>query len=432
MEEESKMGMWLEKVMPKFFLFIIRLVECFAASIVPSVISVIIIFFAPSDRAWDVLSIAVFAVTLAVNWHFWMDFAIRRDNIKEFYIINGLVYAIYIGASIAGYYLLGYLVYSMTFANLRFCEAFEVKTLYSSFIANGITVAVMVICERCSRLRIAKLKEDAKLNAADKPEMKDESEDIQATKQNKVIIPLSAEQLEREIEKDEAERLKAAEKAKDSVPEEMWSGELSKGRGEEIVRVDYSAEGPDTDENDFMPDSDKNNDNEAYGAGSLWNPEIYKGRTADGKPITEFDDEERELPPEPEDGGLWDESLYQGRDAQNRPERLGELYSEEEKEAAEAASENIRYGSDSLWEHDFYQGKDKTAVPERVLDFDEAVEDPGHNYSEKYESGALWESISKGRGAETEPEEPEINPNNDYEAESLWDKDMRQGKKKGL
>ncbi len=449
MEEESKMGMWLEKVMPKFFLFIIRLVETFAASIVPSVISVVIIFFAPSPKAWSVLSAAVFAVTIAVNWYFWMDFAIRRDNIKEFYIVNGAVYAIYICASVIGYHLLGYLVYSMTFANLRFMEVFDVKTLYSSFIANGITAAVMVLCERCSRLRIAKLLENAALNAADKAEIKDERRNIPATKRNEIVTPLSAEELEREIEKDNAERITAAKQAAESVPEEMWSDKLSKGRGGEIERVDYGEEGADTDENDFVPGSAAENKNLAYGSDSLWDPQIYKGRTADGLPVTEFDDEEYVPPSETETEPLWDESMYIGRSEENKPVMAGAYEdTDDEEERRTAAVENIGYGAESLWESGFYQGRGSNSVPERVLDLDETTaergetaaergetaaergdteEKRGYNASERYDADSLWDNIEKGQ-TEPEPEEAEINPNLDYEPESLWSRDMRQGK----
>ena len=99
--------------------------------------------------------------------------------------------------------------------------------------------------------------------------------------------------------------------AAESEPEELWNDDISKGHGETIVRVDYSEEGTDTDENDFVPGAEVN-ENEDYEADSLWNSEIYEGRTEGGKPVTDFEDELNELPPEPaEDEPLWDEAFLQ-------------------------------------------------------------------------------------------------------------------------
>ena len=421
--EESRLGLWLERNLPTLLLFIIRIVEVFAASIVPSVLSVIVIFLAPSERSWSVLSVFCFIKTTAVNWYFWLDFAVERESVKQFYIINGIVQAIYIAASIVGYFFLGYLVYSMTFANLRIFEVFEMKTIHSVLITDGISVLVMIACERWSRAHIDKIREVLKKNGADKVEMEDKSESIVPTKQDRAIETLSVEEMAEEIVRDEEERLEAAREAAESEPEELWNDDISKGHGETIVRVDYSEEGTDTDENDFVPGAEVN-ENEDYEADSLWNSEIYEGRTEGGKPVTDFEDELNELPPEPaEDEPLWDEAFYRQR---GNAEELERIYAEEE---ATAAPEEVPYDADSLWNSDFYRGTDKNDIPERVLDLSDEPEDiPEDSSEDGYAPDALWDNVGRAIGDDMPENEEPINPNMDYDTDSLWSKDMHMGK----
>ncbi len=421
--EESRLGLWLERALPKILLFIIRIVETFAASIIPSVISVIIIFLAPSERSWSVLSAFCFVVTMAVNWYFWLDFAVERESVKEFYIINGIVQAIYIAASIVGYFFLGYLVYSMTFAYLRVFEIFDMKTIQSVLLTDGVTVLIMIVCERWSRGHIDKIREVLKKNGADKIEMEDKSENVVPTKRDQVIETLSVEEMAEQVEKDEEERLEIAKKIAESEPEDLWSDDISKGHGESIERVDYSEEGTDTDEHDFVPGSEEN-ENADYSADSLWNSEIYKGRTDDGKPVADFEDEMSDaMPEEPDDGPLWSEEFYKERD---RSEALENIYEEEE---ATAAPEDIPYDADSLWNSDFYLGNNKDDIPERMLDLDDEPDGSLNEEAESaYEPDALWDELRIGTEENAEEEEP-VNPNEEYDSDSLWDKDMYRGKK---
>ena len=422
--EESRLGLWLERALPKILLFIIRIVETFAASIIPSVISVIIIFLAPSERSWSVLSAFCFVVTMAVNWYFWLDFAVERESVKEFYIINGIVQAIYIAASLVGYFFLGYLVYSMTFAYLRVFEIFDMKTIQSVLLTDGVTVLIMIVCERWSRGHIDKIREVLKKNGADKIEMEDKSENVVPTKRDKVIETLSVEEMAEQAEKDEEERLEIERKIAESEPEKLWSDDISKGHGESIERVDYSEEGTDTDENDFVPGSEEN-ENADYSADSLWNSEIYKGRTDDGKPVTDFEDEMSDaMPEEPYDGSLWSEEFYRERD---RSEALEKIYEEEE---GTAAPEDNPYDADSLWNSDFYIGNNKDDIPERILDLDDEPDGSLNEEAEcAYEPDDLWDEIHSGTEENAEEEEP-ANPNEEYDADSLWDKDMYRGRKK--
>lgn len=428
--EESKLGIWLEKALPEIFLFIIRIVETFAASIVPSILSVIVIFFRPSENAWSVLSVFTFIVTIAVNWYFWLDFAAERESVKKFYIVNGIVYAIYAAASIVGYFFLGYLVYSMSFANLRIFEVFDMSTIHSVILTNILTVVIMVICERWSRFHMDKIKAFFASNGADKVEMASEGEEVLPTKSNEVVTPLSFEEMERQIKRDEEERLEMAKKVNEKVPEELWNENISKGRGGVIERVDYTKEGTDLDEKDFDPTKEYN-ENIDYDTDSLWNAEIYKGRTADGKPITDFEYEENEAPPQQENEPIWNKDFYKGKDREQTINHLEKMYEQEEDEYKAAAKSEIPYGAESLWESDFYKGRDKDHIPDKVLDFDDEVEKRPETETDRYDTDSLWDNITKGKAdpeGELDQESP-INPNMDYDADSLWNKNMYRGRK---
>lgn len=435
--EESKLGIWLEKALPQIFLFIIRIVETFAASIVPSILSVIVIFFSPSEKAWSVLSIFTFIITIVVNWYFWLDFVVERESVKKFYIVNGTVYAIYAAVSIVGYFFLGYLVYSMSFANLRMFEVFDerifkefhISTLQSIIITNILTVIIMIICERWSRFHIDKIKAFFTANGADKVEMASE-EEVLPTKSNKVVTPLSVEEMEKQIKRDEEERLEIAKKINEKVPDELWNENISKGRGGVIERVDYTKEGTDLDETDFDP-MKEHNENIGYDSDSLWNSEIYIGRTADGKPITDFDYEDNEDPPQEEDEPIWSKDFYKGKNKEQTIKYLEKIYEQEEDEYKAAVQSEIPYGAESLWESDFYKGRNKDHIPDKVLDFDDEVEKPPETETDRYDTDSLWDNITKGNvdPEDTIDQETTINPNIDYDVDSLWDKNMYRGRK---
>ena len=416
--EKSRIRAWLDKVIPVFRLYLIRTVETFAASVVPSAVSVFIIFLAPNERSWMVLSIFSFVLTAAANWYFWLDFVVMRGSVKEFYLVNGTAQALYIGASIGGYYFLGYLVYSMAFAGLRSLEEFGMSTFESVITINAVYVVLMIVCERWARRHTEKIREILKKNnSADKVEMEDKSKELVPTLQNKKVKMLSVEEMAVQVQKDEQERIDAAREAAESEPEQLWNDNISKGHGEEIQRVDYSAAGSDIDEHDHVTA----NENEAYGADSLWNKEIYNGK----EPITDYGDE-NDAPirtDDTEDEPLWDKSFYESR---GKAAELDELYAEEE---ATPAPEEIGYDADSLWNSDFYRGTDKSDIPEKVLDLSDEPEKP-----DEPEDGdeRLWGDIYRGADetpvVETDEEEASINPNEDYGADSLWSSDMHMGK----
>lgn len=432
--EKSKTVVWLEKNLPTVFLVVIRIVEMFSSSIIPSIISVMVVFVRPSEGAWDVMIVFAFILATAANWYFWMDYVAERESVKEFYIVNGSILGLYIAVSIAGYYIFGDLVYSLSYANLRVLEPLseDIKTFTSVIATDVFMVLLMIVCERYSRRHIEKIKELFKKNAADKVEMEDSSENVVPTKENREVELLTAEQMEQQILSDESEYAEVRRKAAESAPENMWNEDFTKGKGESFERVDFSMIDEDIDDTDYISSREENK-NKDYGSDSLWNKEIYRGRTEGDKPITDFSYEEDEKPPQLDedisDEPLWSEDMYRGKDASNK---RFEDYESEEEEYRRAALEKLPYESDSLWEKKFYKGRSESNIPEQVLDLSDEVTMVQDEHNAAYSAESLWDNISRGSGADYNDEEEAVteNPNSDYDSESLWSSNIYQGRKK--
>lgn len=433
--EKSKLVIWLEKHLPTVFLVLIRIVEMFSSSIIPSIISVMVVFMRPSDGAWDVMIIFAFILATAANWYFWMDYVAERESVKEFYVVNGSILGLYIAVSIVGYYIFGDLAYSLSYANLRILEPFseDIKTFVSVIITDVFMVAFMIVCERYSRRHIEKIKEIFKKNAADKVEMADESVNVVPTKENKEVELLTAEQMEEQVIRDESEYAEVLRKAAESAPEKMWNEDFTKGKGESFERVDFSMIDEDIDENDYIKSVEEENKNKDYGSDSLWNKEIYRGRTEGDKPITDFSYEENEIPPQAEDTAeeesLWSEDMYRGADSSKKN---FEDYESEEEEYRKAAMEKLPYETDSLWEKKFYKGRSESNIPERVLDLSDEVTMESEKHNESYSADNLWDNINRQSDQydELNEENNTANPNDDYDSDSLWSSNIYQGRKK--
>ena len=340
----------------------------------------------------------------------------------------------YIAVSIVGYYIFGDLAYSLSYANLRILEPFseDIKTFVSVIITDVFMIALMIVCERYSRGHIERIKEIFKKNAADKVEMADESANVVPTKENKEVELLTAEQMEEQVIRDESEYAEVLRKAAESAPEKMWNEDFTKGKGESFERVDFSMIDEDIDENDYIKSVEEENKNKDYGSDSLWNKEIYRGRTEGDKPITDFSYEENEIPSQAEDTAeeesLWSEDMYRGTDSSKKN---FEDYESEEEEYRKAAMEKLPYETDSLWEKKFYKGRSESNIPERVLDLSDEVTMESEKHNESYSADNLWDNISKRSADYSEENETDAeNPNKDYDSDSLWSSGIYQGRKK--
>ncbi|MGN0181066.1 MAG: hypothetical protein ACI4DP_01400 [Candidatus Ornithomonoglobus sp.] len=444
-ERRAKLSKLGSKKAKLALIFLIKTVETFAASVVPSVLSVLIIFLNPNEKSWAVMKVVSFLVTAYVNWRLWLKYAAMKSGPKEFYLMNGLTYLLYFASSVIGYYTLGYLVYSMTYANLRVFEIWGMRTIHSIWCSNGIMVLILICCERFSHIRFNKFLEWTRKNGSDKVEMEDILTDDTPVQQDKIVETLSIEELAENIDQEEYEAIEAKKRAMEMMPEGTFDEEkITKGHGEKVERVDAVDMDNDLTEGDFnafAAAQEEYEQNMQYSGDSLWSRHIYAGRTADGKPITEYEEEDmREAvwqkmesydTADADDDSLWDKSIYQGRHAANGLN----IMDPDEEDASD--DDKIDYDADALWESGFYQGRSKDSIPQRTLDLDDILDERTTENSVDDAADALWGSVSQGRGKkvqrlediEEEDNSIDANLNADYDTDSLWD-NVYQGRKK--
>ncbi|MGN0164217.1 MAG: hypothetical protein ACI4EA_11660 [Candidatus Ornithomonoglobus sp.] len=446
-ERRAKLSRLRSQKVKFAIIFLIKTVETFMASIIPSVISVFMIFFNPNEKSWAVMKIVSFVVTACVNWRLWLKYAAMKSGPKEFYLMNGLTYLLYFASSVIGYYTLGYLVYSMTYANLRVFEIFGMKTMESILCSNGIMLLILVCCERFSNIQFKRFLEWTHKNGSDRIEMNDILTDDTPMQQDRVIESLSIEEIANNMIREEQEAIEAKRIALKMMPDSTFDeGTMTKGRGEKVERAEVVDMDNDLTEGDFNASEAAQKEyeqNMQYSGDSLWSSSIYIGRTKDGKPITEYDEEgmHEVLDQMIEDdaaaydtddtGSLWDEGIYQGRHVS------GGINVMDPDAADTTDDEKINYDADSLWENSFYQGRNKDSVPEKALDFDDAVSEHTMVNAINYDVDDLWDSVSQGRGknvqrledADEEAPVEGANLSADYDTDSLWD-NIYQGRKK--
>lgn len=443
-EARSKLSKLRNKKVKFALIFLIKTVETFMASVVPSVLSVLVIFLNPNEKSWAVMKLVAFCVTACVNWVFWSKYAAIKSGPKDFYLMNGLTYLLYFASSVIGFYTLGYLVYSMSFANLRVLEIFGIKTIHSVWCANGIMLMLLVCCERFSHTRFNKFREWLKNNGSEKVEMDDILTDDMPVQKDKVVETLSLEELAENIDNEELEAVEAKKRAMDMMPEGTFDETMmTKGHGERVERVDAVDMDNDLTEGDFnafAAAKEEYEQNMRYSGESLWSSKIYAGRTEDGKPVTEYDEEDmREAPAQQMQNdydadtvnSLWDSAIYQGRSSSNKINAVD--YDKDDT----FDDDKLDYDADALWESSFYQGRRMDSVPQRTSNFDEEVSSELMTDDAEADEEALWGVVSQGRGKEVrrleDIDKDEIgvyaNMSEGYDADSLWD-GVYQGRKK--
>lgn len=405
----------------RIILFLIRLVELFAASCIPSVIGVVLVFMNPDVRIMRVMNIISFVAFGCINVLFWMKYVRQRANRVEFYVMNGLVYAIYALMS-AGLYKFGsQLMYSVLFSDLRGLEIFCVSTLVSLAVSHGIMVSLMVACEIFSRRHYAALLQKLAENGADEVEM-DMWGDRGPIRQNENIKTLSVEEMYSAME---AEQIDAAKDIADKLngDEDIWDKSMYKGRGESIRYIEAENLDNDIDDKDYIVTGDTED--------SLWNEEIYKGR----KPIYDYPEETEEYvkpavaeSDEEDEVSLWDKSMRKGRGEKIESFSGDEAYDVIEVEDAPESG---------LWASNMYQGRKKRRLRkdniDKILKRDAQDELLEKTPMGDYDSDNLWNSKFEGREASALgdiPDEADLVRFNEFEKydwDNLWDT-VEQGK----
>ncbi len=421
-----------------FMLLGIRFVEICMASIIPSLIGLILVFIRPNNRIMSIMCFLSFLAFAICNWIFWMRYARQRTKRREFFIINGIAYMLYAVISYLMYEFSGPLTYSILFSNLRAFESFGMLTPYSLVTSHIVVGALMVVCQMYSRKYYTRLLERLAENGADEIEMDPWGHLVPEQEGRKVKI-LSVEEMHRQMEEERLEATEILQEETDNASDSLWDKGMTKGRGESVDTVEYENIDADLSDGDFIAGVGTERDIDNYDTDKLWEEHIYKGRTAGDVPVENYDDEPEDMPDffavnhyeGEENETLWSEDMHQGN-----KDTFEAVDITEEEEDDERELQFIYYDGEGLWNNDMYQGHGKTLTrpDEEKQAKREFVEIPTEN--SKYDSDNLWDNITQGRGKKAEiqeeekPAEVNLNTMSNYDADNLWDNPVQGRNKK--
>lgn len=403
------------KKVRKIISYLIRFSQLLVLSMVPSAISVLLIFFKSSKKMWMILILLTFIVFMVGNWLSIMDCKIKlrqfkKSKLSEFYIVNIIFQLMYVSLNIALFFNSGSILYSALFTPTRAIEILrliadhfarlspdlsvggfwglckKINTIYSVIGVNILMIAELIVCERYSEHHIKKVMEFMKKLGADEIEMEDASEDTVVMQNNQEVKFISIEETLENEDNDIEEAKKIQRQNEDDMPEGIVSEKFIKGNGEKVTFIDYTTENPDEQD-----------------------PEAVSARES----LKKY-----------EGDSLWESNFYQGEDENKVPEKVKDFDVTEGD--MNASSVLAGYEEDSLWESNFYQGKNQNQKPkEFVFDDDET---PNVQSVIEYTVNGLWDNVSNNIGTEQVTDEDEDNnPNREYGADSLW-QNVKQGK----
>ena len=439
MEQSQFSLFWKEHYKQALILFI-RLAEVFMSGIILSLMCVIMIFIKPNQRIWDLMSIICMASFLAVNCRFLLKYIVSRGGRKtEFFVINGITFLAYAGASILAYYFFGYLMFSLVFTNLRVFEIFHIKTLYSIYASNVLIMVVMLVFRFVAYRHMEFMTRVLGVESApDVTELEKYYTESEAVQNNQSVNIMTVEEMNDAIISEIEEAHKTHLEKLDTIPDKLWS-DFKRGDGSEIEYKTPDDPEDDFDENDRVA-ANNINPHEAYDASELWENEIYNGK----EKLEQFEDDDEVIAPPPvekrsrlkekkEEIQWYLKSFNKLISIRHNYQRNEVMLRDIRSRARGEVNVNNSYDSETLWNREFYQGGNETAIPEKVLDFDETPENVEiDSQLENYESEKLWDINSKEIVDEYENEEtnPEsvMNPNEDYDADSLWSTGLKQGR----
>lgn len=457
MRNSIKEAFWRKKGYKLSSITIIRLVETITVSIIPSLISVLLILLSqdPNSKAWKVFQFMSFFSFAAFNCYFWVRFAVARRSKREFYMINGVIYIVYaIVSTVAFKYSEDVLLCSMVFATLRGFEGFGSSTMTSIRTTHIIMFCLMILCEIAASIYVHIRSElEAEKAAALKGEREEmgeiPEEYVPPTQKNREVKFLSIEEIGAHMQLDELEGKNAALEISENMPTGIVDEGFRKGNGEKIVFVTPNNIDNDLDENDVLPSNKETNAYEMYSSDSLWNESIYQGRTADNKPILNYDNDDEVVEWHDSTETIEDEPLDNDFEKliTEQPELIEEEFIDSYAAYEPYDNEEIPYTADDLWKKGFYQGRNKNAAVEKkeYLENEEPlfIED-SEDYDEPVE---LWDNITRqGKSVKVIEDieeiaeefaeeideiwqEPEMeDPDYDYDSDNLWG-DITQGGK---
>ena len=391
-------------------LFLIRLAETLTVSLLPSVAGLIAVFITPKLHVMQTIELISLVIFAVANCVFWTRYVFHRANLREFFILNSIVYLLYVAISVFAYLSSDAYLYSILFSNMRGLEIFGYRTfesLYKThFIMFGLMIATGIIARIVCFYRFKK----ALLEGVEKAEM--EEKEVVPEQDNKVVEFLTVDEVNLELEREMQEAAEMIRLETESVSDKNWDSTMVQGDNGEIIETTPVDPENDIDSKDYVSEEYAREEMSVtlnYDVGSLWNTDMYRGK---GETIDFEEYESENVGEDDENDGLWNTDMYRGK---------GNPIDFEEEPMPEIIDEDD--GNDGLWNTDMYRGKgepidfEEEPIPE-IID-----EDDGN--------GGLWNTdMYRGKGEPIDFEEepmPEIIGEDD-ENDGLWNTDMYRGK----
>ena len=356
-----------EKHIKRVILFLIRCVEIATASVIPSFLGIVLVFLKPGRAIMLFMNFVSFLVFACFNCWFTIRFVRRRAGRGEFYVINGFAYAVFVLLSVITFKFGGDLGYTVIFSNMRLFEAFGASTVASLVTTHIIILITMIVCEILARIYYRAYYQKIAQEQTQKVEMKF-WDDTEPTQKDKAVRFLTIDEAFAEMENDRIESAQVIEESKKVELRDIWNEGMVKGSGESVElakdddelfdeTVDYESF------KDFEVESTADvtaaSVYDDYDADSLWNKDIYKGRTRGEMPIYDYDDEPEEMyevmqasddADDDENEPIWDSSLYRGRERDESSDIVYEPKLEPEYETFEYENNCLDdYDTDNLW-----------------------------------------------------------------------------------
>ena len=419
-------------------LFLIRLAETLTVSLLPSVVGLIAVFITPKPRVMQTIELVSLLVFAVANCFFWTRYVFHRANLREFFVLNGIVYLLYVAISAFAYMSSDAYLYSILFSNMRGLEIFGYRTIESLYKAHFLVFGLMVATGIIARLVCFQRLKKAMADGVEKAEI-EEKESV-PEQDNKVVEFLTVDEVNLELDREMKEAAEMIRMETENVSDKNWDSAMVQGDNGEIIETTPVDPENDIDSRDYVSEEYAREEMSVtlnYDVDSLWNSDIYQGK----EKTTDYDDEVYvpQMFVDENIDGLWNRDMYRGRgeDIGFGEEPEPELFTDDDesdglwnRDMCRGRGEAIDFGeepepelfadddeSDGLWNQDMYRGRDESngiayeEEEERYIEWDDGSDEEEPLFRLEYYD---------------EPEEYFAAGMEDYDTESLWS-DFTQG-----
>ena len=419
-------------------LFLIRLAETLTVSLLPSVVGLIAVFITPKPRVMQTIELVSLLVFAVANCFFWTRYVFHRANLREFFVLNSIVYLLYVAISAFAYMSSDAYLYSILFSNMRGLEIFGYRTIESLYKTHFIMFGLMIATGIIARLVCFQRLKKAMADGVEKAEI-EEKESV-PEQDNKVVEFLTVDEVNLELDREMKEAAEMIRMETENVSDKNWDSAMVQGDNGEIIETTPVDPENDIDSRDYVSEEYAREEMSVtlnYDVDSLWNSDIYQGK----EKTTDYDDEVYvpQMFVDENIDGLWNRDMYRGRgeDIGFGEEPEPELFTDDDEsdglwnqDMCRGRGEAIDFGeepepelfadddeSDGLWNQDMYRGRDESngiayeEEEERYIEWDDGSDEEEPLFRLEYYD---------------EPEEYFAAGMEDYDTESLWS-DFTQG-----